>query len=507
MKSQPSALSLLLTMFLCGAAGLGSQETESNPAQAFPAVESISLIEHSEGVELEIQASGALIWSLRDPGGGELIVRLRGCRPGPEQPVLRPAEGLVESVTVSGLGSTEAPETWVSVRTREAVKYRVAVGAASVTVLLIPRQPPLESPVAEAPEPVAPPAPAPPAPPVAQPPVEDAGGAGNAPVREAPAPPDAASEMVAESPIEPSAGAGPEPLAATPIEPPSLLFEAPPEVADPLDAALPPPSIDKAPGTVAGRAGEYRIGAGDVLAIDVFGLDEMDRKVRVQRDGMISLPLLDAFPVDGLELEGAEQRIADMLRERQLVRDPQVSIFVEELVSRGVNVQGAVVRPGIYQLIGSKTVLEVIGEAGGVREDSGTRILVLRMVKGQEQKMDLDLERLIDGADPSLNVQLLPDDVVMVPFSRQLTVYVTGAVEQPGPVTYQSGDGITVLQAIIAAGGPTPRANLKNVHLLRKIPGGGQEQIKVNLKKIQSGRMDDLLLERNDTVVVGEWFF
>ena len=290
------------------------------------------------------------------------------------------------------------------------------------------------------------------------------------------------------------------PLPEPPPLPPSAATSPP--VASPPQASPPPP----APEAFDPRAGEYLIGAGDVLDVDVFGLDDLDRKVRVQRDGQISLPLLGVFTVAGLNLEDAELLIAGMLRDRRLVRDPQVSIFVEELISRAVTVQGAVVNPGVYQMIGSRTLLEVLGEAGGVREDSGGQVLVLRTEAGAERKLDLDLEALIAGDDLSLNVRLRPGDVVMVPFSRQLTVYVTGAVENPGPVAFRSGEGISVLQAITAAGGPTQRANLRNVHVLRKQPDGGQERIKVNVKKVQGGKQEDLALERNDTVVVGEWF-
>ncbi len=484
LKSLSSLTSVLLLLSLSGALDLEAQDAGTDLDGPFPQIESIRLLEHPDGVELEIMASGPLKWSIRDPGDGELIVRLRDCRQGSELPEPRPYEGLVESVEVGSFGTPENPETWVSVRTRRKIKYRVAAGKRSVAVLLISREPTLPAETS--------PAPVEPLPAAVVPPVDT---------------PPALAEMLATvvvPPVEtPPAPAETPPTATVPpVETPantSTVFDPQPETtaAETPIAVVPEPF----------QADEYRIGAGDVLAIDVFGLDEMDRKVRVQRDGKISLPLLGVFSVVGLDLEAAELLIAGMLRDKRLVLEPEVSIFVEELLSRAVNVQGAVVNPGVYQLIGSRSLLEVIGEAGGIREDSGARVLVLRSEAGQERKMDLDLEALIGGEDRSVNIPLLPGDIVMVPFSRRLTVYVTGAVERPGPVSYQSSEGITVLQAVIAAGGPTPRANLKNVHVLRKSPDSGQQKIKVNIKKVQSGKMDDLVLERNDTVVVGEWFF
>ncbi len=253
---------------------------------------------------------------------------------------------------------------------------------------------------------------------------------------------------------------------------------------------------------------EYRLGPGDVLAIDVFGLDELDRKVRVARDGSISLPLLGTFSIADFTLQGTEALIARMLSERQLVIDPQVSIFVEEFVSRAVSVQGAVGSPGIYPLIGAKTLLELIGEAGGVSQDAGEKILVLRTDSGSGQtKIEIDTEKLAVQGDVSLNIALRPDDIVMVSHAKEFHVYVTGAVVRPGAVKFLSSEGITVLQAITAAGGPTARANLKKVHVLRQLADDTQERVRVSVSRIQKGKADDLVLLKNDTVVVGEWFF
>ena len=413
-------LAALLLMLASGAAGLRAQGPGVEPPDAWTRIESIRLTELPEGVELKIATGKAVKWSIRDPGGGEIVVRLRDCLPGPELRDLAPAAGLVAAVAVASAGTAESPETRIAIRTRRQAKYRVSAGEAGVAVVLLSR------------------------------------------------------ESLAEA--EPA-----------PAGPPALR---------PRFESEPPDRVDR-----------YRIGPGDVLEVDVFGLDELDRKVRVRGDGRISLPLLGDFAVAGLDLEGAKRRIAGMLRDRRLVREPEVSIFVEQLVSRGVAVQGAVVSPGVYQLIGSRSLIELIGEAGGLRANNGGRVMVLREEAGVKRKLELDLEFLVSGAERPTRVALRPGDVVMVPFSRQHTVYVTGAVERPGPVTFASGEGLTVLQAITAAGGLTPRAKPGRIHILRQPPDGGRQKIDVNLKRIQRGKQDDVLLQRNDTVVVGEWFF
>ncbi len=251
---------------------------------------------------------------------------------------------------------------------------------------------------------------------------------------------------------------------------------------------------------------EYLIGAGDVLDVDVFGLGDLDRRARVSVDGTISLPLLGAVGVSGLSLRRAEEKIARVLSERKLVREPEVSIFVAELVSRAVSVQGAVGSPGTYQLSGRETLLDIIGQSGGMNRNAGRNIVVLRGSGGDQHRIEIDADKLM-GGDPSADIPLRRGDIIMVAPAQRARVYVSGAVKTPGVVEFWSSEGLTVLQAITAAGGPTNRAKLKKTHVLRRLPGGGQERIEVNVDRIQQGKEEDLALRRNDTVVVGESFF
>jgi len=248
------------------------------------------------------------------------------------------------------------------------------------------------------------------------------------------------------------------------------------------------------------------IGPGDVLEISVLGIEELSRRVRVLGDGTITLPLLGNFQISGLPVKDSEDLIAKMLLAEKLVNDPQVSIFVVESVSGAVSVQGAVQSPGSYDLVGGSTLLEIIGRAGGVTQNRGAKILVVRGSETPNQEtLEIDASRLLDEGDVAQNVSLTPGDIVVVPPARRLRVYVTGAVRSPGAVDYLSSEGITVLQAITAAGGPTERANLKKVTIKRRNTDGTEELLPVNAKRIQNGKDPDLPLERNDTVVVGEW--
>ncbi len=257
---------------------------------------------------------------------------------------------------------------------------------------------------------------------------------------------------------------------------------------------------------------DYRIGADDVLAVEFFGNTELNRKVRVLQDGSISLPLLGRLLIGGLTPGEAQDKIATMLSEKGLVRNPQVTIFVEELKSRGVYVQGAVENPGVYQIPGGGRLLDMIGLAGGLsgnaNERAGRTIYVVRSnTEGSDDRIEIDTRRLVEQGDLTLNLRMQAGDIVMVPHEETHRVYVSGAVEDPGQVEFSSTDGITVLQAITAAGGPTERANLKKVFVLRRGADGSQERIQVNVKAIRSGKEDDVVLKNNDTVDVSEHFF
>ena len=253
----------------------------------------------------------------------------------------------------------------------------------------------------------------------------------------------------------------------------------------------------------------FRIGVGDLLEIEVFGLPELSRDARVGGNGRVSLPLLGAIDVLDLTLEDAQEKIESLLAERQLVLEPEVTMSVKELVSKGVSIQGAVSRPGVYQLQKPKTLLELLVEAGGLSGDStGQNVFVLRdAADGGKSRMEIDAERLIDQGDLTLNVFLQAGDIVLVPRPKSLRVFVSGAVRNPGPISFKSNEVMTILQAISAAGGPTERANLAKVQVIRRLEEGGEDRFVVDVKAIRRGRSEDFVLDESDTVVVREWFF
>jgi polysaccharide export outer membrane protein len=253
--------------------------------------------------------------------------------------------------------------------------------------------------------------------------------------------------------------------------------------------------------------GEYVIGPEDLLEINVFELPELKTTTRVLGDGTVSLPLIGVVPAAGLTKTGFEARLSELLSER-FVLDPQVTIAVTEFRSRRVSVIGAVNEPGTYEMLGPRTVLQMISEAGGLTKEAGAEIIILRRSEtGLADRITLDLDDLVIRGNPELNLALEPGDVVNVPVDRPIYVYVDGAVNAPGQIEGKSSRPITLLQAVSRAGGLTERASLRGVHVLRKAADGTQKRIPVNLKDIRKGKADDMVLVDGDVVVVPETFF
>jgi polysaccharide export outer membrane protein len=248
------------------------------------------------------------------------------------------------------------------------------------------------------------------------------------------------------------------------------------------------------------------LGPHDLLEITVFDLDQFSRTVRVAEDGSITLPFLGRIEARGLTRSELESRIAALLGDKY-INDPQVSVFVKEYESRKVSVSGAVKNPSTLQLMGSRTLLDVVSESGGFTEDVGPTVYVIRRkADGSTERLTIDLEALIYGGDATLNVPILPGDVVYAPIEEMVTIYVNGAVKTPGGYDFKHGDQMTVLRAITKAGGTTERAARK-VQILRHHPDGNQSVITVDLKKVRAGKIPDPLLQREDVVDVPEAFF
>lgn len=157
---------------------------------------------------------------------------------------------------------------------------------------------------------------------------------------------------------------------------------------------------------------QYRIGEQDVLVITVWREPELSATVMVRPDGKITLPLINDVDAGGLTTEELKALLTDKLR--PLVNQPQVTVAVREINSRKVFVIGQVAREGSYRINSSSTVLQIIAEAGGLRDFANRKgIYVLRHQNGGQVKLHFNYNNVVRGKDD--NIQLHPGDTIVVP--------------------------------------------------------------------------------------------
>ncbi len=251
----------------------------------------------------------------------------------------------------------------------------------------------------------------------------------------------------------------------------------------------------------------YRIGPEDILEINVFEVDEMNRTVRVEEDGTVSLPLIGRVAVGGLTQEGVAQKLTELLQ-AGFIKNPQVTIFIKEYKSRQVGILGAVETPGSYQLVGRKTLMQILSMAGGPSDTAGNEVLILREgPDGETSTIRIDLRELWVDGNKALNIPIEPNDVINVPVDREIRVFVTGRVNNPGPITAKQSEGITLLQAIAGAGGLAEGAKQAGITIKRKGPGGQEQMFKVSYRDVVRGKRMDIRLQEGDVVVVPESFW
>lgn len=248
---------------------------------------------------------------------------------------------------------------------------------------------------------------------------------------------------------------------------------------------------------------EYAIGAKDLLQISVFDVPELNITVRVSEDGSINLPLLGKVEVKGLTRFEVEKRIAALL-EKNYLKNPQVTVFIKEYLSKKVSVVGAVKNPGNYELIGRQTILEIISTAGGLTSDASDRIIVIRQLEeGNSTSLVIQLEDLVLEGNPKYNIPLLPGDIINIPAVRFMSIYVFGQVKNPGLIKMSKDASATVMRAIAQAGGFTERASRTAVTVTR-MEKGKEIKVKVNLRRILTGRENDYPLLDGDVIYVPE---
>jgi polysaccharide export outer membrane protein len=258
-----------------------------------------------------------------------------------------------------------------------------------------------------------------------------------------------------------------------------------------------------------GFISEYRIGPRDLLEIQIFGFEELSNiRARVLENGTINLPILGQVEVEGLTSIELEGRLKDILMENQYLENPLVSVFIAEYQSKFVSLIGAVNGQGSYPLIGRQRLLHFLTLAGGISEEAGPDIFIIRENEnGEVSSLKISRIELLDNVDMAMNIPLQPNDIIHIPVDRLVPIYVGGQVNGPGVQMVRQSYLPTLLQAIIQAGGFASRASKGGVLVKRRNAEGSMVTTKYDVKDIINGKREDVQLQAGDIVWVPQSTF
>lgn len=252
--------------------------------------------------------------------------------------------------------------------------------------------------------------------------------------------------------------------------------EAPPAAAVP--AAAPPASTD------------YRVGPQDVLGVRIYGEEKLSGKIRIDSDGSFPFEYLGRVQAEGMTTAEIEAYLTKALGDGYL-RNPHISVEVAEYRSQSVFVTGEVRSPNKYSLPGNSTLMDVLTLAGSVTQNAGNWVQITHARQGAdvlgpaasaEYDMRVNLRDIQTGQ--AQNIKMRDGDTIFVPKAER--VWVVGQVRNSGGIVYE--EGMTVFEAIAAAGGITEKGSNSRIEIIR----------------IENGQRKTLDAKQTDTLKPGD---
>jgi polysaccharide biosynthesis/export protein len=237
-----------------------------------------------------------------------------------------------------------------------------------------------------------------------------------------------------------------------------------------------------------------RLDAGDLLEITTFDTPELSGKFRVDSRGNVTLRIGGSVPVQGLTAEQAGTAVERLLRDRDIVKNPHVTVLVLEYATQGVSVLGEVKQPGIYPMQGKHGVLDYISLAGGLTATASKVVSVTRRAPPWDS-VTVNLAGAHGGSLEN-DMEVQPGDRVVA--LRAGVVYVIGDVGKPGGYVIEGG--VTVVQALALAQGINRTA--KSSGMLIRIAAGGKSETQLALNKILANQAPDPQLQDGDILYV-----
>ncbi len=253
----------------------------------------------------------------------------------------------------------------------------------------------------------------------------------------------------------------------------------------------------------------YLLGEGDVIFVDTWTHPELSGSHVIGPDGKITLSLIGSMRLAGLTREEAAEKVRHKLE--PYYPEIKANIRIEQYTGNKVYLMGQVAQPGVYTYQYRPTLLEALASAGGVVGAQRTNVGAIAakpfakhcfVIRGGNQVADIDLKRLMQDHDLSLNIRLQPNDVLMVPELESAPLYLMGQVRRPG--LYTATPELSLMDLLTQAGGVTNDGAPTRIHVIN--PNDGTNTI-INLKELLTpdAALDLALAEGNIVFVPRNW--
>jgi polysaccharide biosynthesis/export protein len=240
------------------------------------------------------------------------------------------------------------------------------------------------------------------------------------------------------------------------------------------------------------------IAAGDLLEISEYHTPEFRAAVRVSDAGIVTLPMIGEVKIAGMDEQAAAHAIEGALVAKGMLLHPLVAVLVTAYAGQDVSVLGEVARPGVYAYTVHHRLLDLVSAASGLTPSAGRLVNIFHQ---DDPKTPRPVVLDPSGTDSSgdHNPELRAGDTVEV--SRAGLVYVVGDVVRPGGFPVDPAQGLTIVQAVALAWGPSQNAAVGKAVLIRE-QKDGRTMIALDLKRMLRGKDPDQPVEDRDIIFV-----
>lgn len=246
-----------------------------------------------------------------------------------------------------------------------------------------------------------------------------------------------------------------------------------------------------------GGLSEGPITPGETVHINVFDAPDFTLVTRVSEDGDVPYPFLGSFHIAGLNSSAAAKELSKMLKDRNLIVDPEITVTVESTTT-GITVLGEVHSPGIYPPPGKSDLSDLLALAGGLTANTG-RIIEITNDRKLGKKEYVSWDPTMHNTE-NFDRPVFPGDRVLV---RACGIaYVGGNVAKPGAYSLCGSPNVTLSDLVALAGGITSNTATKKTYLVRAQLDGVKVVEQIDLQKVLTARSSDPIVHEDDIIYI-----